>query len=241
MIAFIPEFALHSATTRPMTNPKPSFVPLPNVRWPICSRRRSTAPCGKIPVARERSSPTAAGLAKSSIKRNKGSKTREDGEQTVEHNAGSDREQTILAHLLVCAPEDVLPTSRRNLPRRLRMPAAAGLAGARVLHSRGLVAAAGGAKSARCGPTDKSPFYIVKARNLARDRKSDHDSPADERPERRRGKGALRLASTKRRSRHGRLTVGGVSCLIASQCRVPRAPSYRAGSRSWSAAIRRRL
>ena len=64
------------------------------------------------------------------------------------------------------------------------MPAAAALLGPRTMHGRRLVAAAGRAQSACCGSAGAQAFYIMKARNLARDHKADQESPADERQER---------------------------------------------------------
>ena len=49
IFAFIPEFALHSATASPKMKPKPSFE-LFAVSRPICSRRISTALSGRIPL-----------------------------------------------------------------------------------------------------------------------------------------------------------------------------------------------
>ena len=94
-------------------------------------------PCGKIPAASERWSPMAAGLAKRPVERHKGGDGGEDGEQTVENNSGGDREQTVLAGLLVCAPEDVLPALPGDLPRRLCVSAAAWLLARAVLHDVG--------------------------------------------------------------------------------------------------------
>src|SRR5437899_2832068 len=83
-----------------------------------------------------------------SIQRNECGNGRKDREQTVEYHAGRNREQTVLADLLIGAPEDVFPALPRYLPWRLGATAAAGLLRPFVLRGIPFVGAAAGSKSA---------------------------------------------------------------------------------------------
>ena len=74
------------------------------------------------------------GLGEQAVARHQRGDGRKYREQAEEHHAGGNREQPVLAGALVSPPQDVFPASPRDLPRRRRVPAAADLLRARLLH-----------------------------------------------------------------------------------------------------------
>lgn len=85
--------------------------------------------------------------------------------QTIEYHAGCYRQQTILADLLISAPQNIFPSCPRDLPRRGCLPAAAGLPRPFMLNLSRLVRAAGCAERARSrslfGRAAPLPLVIV--------------------------------------------------------------------------------
>src|SRR5262245_6360135 len=82
------------------------------------------------------------------IEGHEGGDRRKQRQQAVEDDAGRDRKQAVLVELLPSAPQDVLPTAERDVPRRGRLAAAVGLIGPRLLPRERLVGRAPGAERA---------------------------------------------------------------------------------------------
>ena len=81
-------------------------------------------------------------IREEAIDRDQGRDGRKKGEQRIEGHAGRDRHDPIVPELLVDTPQDVLPSARRDLRRRVGFAsalflarAAAGEAGGPALRS----------------------------------------------------------------------------------------------------------
>jgi hypothetical protein len=115
------------------------------------------------------------------IERHKGGYRREDREQTVEDDTRGDREQPVLADLLVGAPENILPAPPGYLPRHFGVTASTRLVRALVLYQPWSVAA-GSAKGA-CSPAPyHAPLRAVFANHLACEHYPDKYGGAQKRP-----------------------------------------------------------
>src|SRR6188508_1372547 len=87
-------------------------------------------------------------ICEQAVERDNGCDGRKDRKQRVEHHACRYSNKPIILDFGIGAPENVLPASPRDLPRRGRLPASVVLMRALALNLPGLIGAAGGAEGA---------------------------------------------------------------------------------------------